>query len=80
MTVFICWYVLCGVMIGFFVNYALFKKFRTWEALCDDFNNVGQDEIKLSPKVATFLVPAICIIMFAIIWAPFLIYVGSKKE
>lgn len=68
-------------MVGFFINCAIISKFKTWEALAADFNtNVGQDEIKLSPKVAMFLVPVICMSVFSIIWMPFLIYVGSQKK
>ncbi|MNQ60608.1 hypothetical protein D3C85_748920 [compost metagenome] len=69
-------------MVGFFVNYMLIKKYKSWTALCDDFNKVVvQDEFpKLTPKVAMVFVPLICMSVFSIIWMPFLIYVGSQKK
>lgn len=81
MTVFLCWYALAGICVGFFVNYALIKKFRTWEALAADFNtNVGRGDFSISPTVAKIVFPICWMVVFSIIWAPFIIYVGSRRE
>lgn len=85
--VFLYWYAVCGIAFGLFVMYMIMKEFKTWQALCDDFNKSemtdafleGREVIDLTPNVAKYLIPTIVMILFAFIWLPFLVYVGWKR-
>lgn len=85
MLIFLYWYMLIGIAFGMFVIYAILKKLGDWQAFCDEFNAIEtkfdhDDSFKLTPSVATWLIPLVFITLFAVIWMPFLIYIGSKKQ
>lgn len=84
MLTFLYWYMLIGIVFGMFTVYLFVKHLGGWQAFCDEFNAIEtkfdhDDSFKLTPSVAVWLIPLVSITLFAVIWMPFIIYIGSKK-